>query len=226
MTYTLTHLGEGLRILQHSLRRKLFGYGSFSGGAEEICKKIVDQCWNGRFIQVSAGHFCQFYCRDFGWCTDALLSLGKKKQMISTLDYALEIFQKYGGIQVAISPGGRPFDFPNWYSPDSVAYLFRSLVKVHDKKLIEKYKDFLEQEAERFFERVIDEKTGLVKPVRFSSMKDHSIRQSSCYDTVMAGVLQDALKKLKIKNPLHSFNYNKNHDCPPIPMSEYVNPSS
>jgi len=205
MTYTLTHLKEGWRILRHSLRRKVSGYNKIEGNAEAICRKIVDDCWNGKFIQVSTGHFNQFYARDFGWCTDALLALGKRKQMMATLDYALNIFQKYNRITVAITPSGKPFNFPNWYSPDSVAYLFRSIIKVNDKKLIQKYRSFLKQEAKKFYQTVIDPKTGLVKPKKFSAMKDHAIRKSSCYDTVIAAVMQEACKKLKIKIPKHNY---------------------
>ena len=205
MTYTLTHLKEGWRILRHSLRRKIFGYEKIEGHAEAICRKIVDDCWNGQFIQVSTGHYNQFYSRDFGWCTDALLSLGKRKQMVSTLDYALDKYQKHNGIKVAITPSGKPFNFPNWYSPDSVAYLFRSITKVNDKKLIQKYGSFLEKEAKKFYKTVIDTKTGLVKPKKFSAMKDHAIRKSSCYDTVMVAVMQEACKKLRITAPKHNY---------------------
>jgi len=205
MTYTLTHLKEGWRILRHSLRRKVSGYEKIEGDASEICRKIVDDCWNGRFFQVSTGHFNQFYSRDFGWCTDALLSLGKRKQMAATLRYALERFRKAGGIHVAITPNGKPFNFPNWYSPDSVAYLFRSIVKVGDKKLIQKYRSFLKKEAKKFYTTVIDQKTGLVKPKTFSAMKDHAMRKSSCYDTVMVAVMQESCKKLGITVPKHNY---------------------
>ena len=71
------------------------------------------------------------------------------------------------------------------------------------------YYDFLEQEAQRFFITAIASDTGLVKPKHFSGMKDYAVRERSCYDTVMAGVMQSSLRRLKIDNPLKDYNYPK-----------------
>jgi len=75
---------------------------------------------------------------------------------------------------------------------------------------MEKYRDFLNREIEKFHEKVIDPRTGLVKPAHFSSIKDHAVRKSSCYDNVMAAMLCSILKRHKsLKNPLEKYNFRK-----------------
>ena len=56
--------------------------------------------------------------------------------------------------------------------------------------------------------RVVDEKSGLVKPQHFSSMKDLALRKSSCYDNCMVAFLFDNLKKCGLRRPLYTFRYN------------------
>ncbi len=158
-----------------------------------------------------SGHFCEFYARDFGWCTESLLLLGYRKEVISTLDYALSAFQRHGKVEQSINPAGRPFTFPGGkYSPDALAFIARSLRLTADRKLIVKYRDFLNSEVKRYFELVIDRKTGLVRKDRsFSSMKDYSIRQSSCYDNVMTAMLSFDLDALGLPNPFKRWDYHR-----------------
>lgn len=203
---TLTHISEGLRMFKRRLRvgRKVFP--RYKGNANKICEKIIDKCWNGEYIQTSAGHFNGFYARDFGWCADYLLELGKKEWVKKTLDYALTKYKKTG-IKTAITPKGKPFDFPNKYCIDGVAYMFHVLRVLKDKELIEKHKFFLESEIYRFEKEAIDPKTGMVYKDRYySSMKDCSLRTSSCYDNLMAAWLSEELDNLKtFNNPLKKY---------------------
>jgi len=193
-----THLRQALRILSFSIKRKLFGTKKYDGNAEEICKQIVEKCWNGEYFLTSKGHFCEFYCRDFGWCAESLVKLGYEKEVEKTLDYALGIFSKKGGIKTTITPYGKPIDIYH-YSPDSLAFLLRTISLLKKKTIAEKYKNFLNSEIKKFDDLVIDKQIGLVRPDKqFSSMKDYSKRQSSCYDNVMVWVVQDSLNKIKI----------------------------
>lgn len=200
----LTHIRQALRIFSFSIKRKLFGTKKYEGNAEEICRQIIEKCWNKEkeYFQTSAGHFCEFYCRDFGWCAESLIKLGYEKKVEMTLDYALEIFSKKGGIKTTITPYGKPIDVYH-YSPDSLAFILRTISLLKDKKIAEKYKDFLNSEIKKFNELVIDEQTKLVRPDKqFSSMKDYSKRKSSCYDNVMVWIVQDSLNKIKILDNL------------------------
>ena len=206
----LIHLSEGLRYFWKSIIRKLFDAKKYSGNAEEICRGVIEDCWNGKYFMNTAGHFHEFWARDFGFTVDSLLKLGYRNRVLRTLEYALNIYKK-SHIKTAINPKGVAFNFPNVYSPDSAAYFFRSLNVAGAHDLIRKNKDFLNNEIEIFFNTVIDKKTGLVKRKRhFSGMRDYYVRDSSCYDNTMVAILADTLNKIKIlKNPFKRFNYPK-----------------
>lgn len=206
----LIHLKEGIRIFRRSLKVKLFGIKKYKGNADQTCRQIIKDCWNGKYFQVSSGHFCEFYARDFGFCVGALLKLGYKKEIKKTLEYALNIFEKNRKITTTISPKGVPFDFP-YYAVDSLPYMIRSLRILNDEDLIIKHKNFINKEIKKFHEIVFDKEKGLVKEnACFSSMKDHSVRKSSCYDNVMVAMLSNELKKIKIlNNPFKNYNFEK-----------------
>ncbi|MBW2978255.1 hypothetical protein KY331_05400 [Candidatus Woesearchaeota archaeon] len=200
---------EGARIIVRSFRVKFKGVKKYKGDVKQICRQIIEDCWNGRYFQVSAGHFCEFYARDFGWCTHSLLNLGYKDKVIKTLDYALGIYSKNKRITTTIDPRGRILDVYT-YSPDSLAYLMRSLRLANAKNLIKKYKPFLETEVKKFFDIVFDKDKGIVKEnTFFSSMKDHSVRNSSCYNNIMVAMLSKELDKLKFENPFKEYNLKK-----------------
>lgn len=199
-----THISEGLRMWKRARRVRRSGFKKYEGDASEICRQVLDDCWNDKekFLQVSAGHFNQFYARDFGWCTDSLLKLGMKDKVVLTLQYALERYQKHGGITVAITPKHQPFNFPNFYSPDSVAYLFRSLRVAGDLELIRSYSDFLNGEIKKYYKTALDADGLIRKDTHFSSMKDHSLRTSSCYDNSCTAMLSAEIDKINSKSKI------------------------
>jgi len=202
-------LSEGMRIVLRSIRVRFKGIKNYKSNARLICKQIIEDCWNGRYFQVSKGHFCEFYARDFGWCTHSLLNLGYRDKVIKTLDYALGIYSKNKKITTTIDPKARVLDIYA-YSPDGLAFLMRSLRLAKAKGLIKKYKNFLNDEIKRYFDIVFDKDKGLVKENRFfSSMKDHAIRNSSCYNNVMVAMLSNELDRLKFKNPFKRYNLKK-----------------
>jgi hypothetical protein len=208
-------LSETARIFFRGIRVRSKGMKRYHGDTESISRQIIRDCYDPKrkYFRVSweHGHFCEFYARDFGWCAESLLSLGYRKEVISTLDYALDAFQRHGRVEQSISPSGRPFTFPSGkYSPDALAFLVRSLRLAGERKLVAKYKDFLSQEVKRYFELVVDRKSGLVRKDRsFSSMKDYSLRQSSCYDNVMTAMLSLDLDALGLPNPFKRWDYHR-----------------
>jgi len=202
-------------MLKRRIRVLFKGLKQYPGNADDIAKQIIKDCYNKEkdYFMVSSpnGHFNEFYCRDFGWCTEALLKLGYRNEVINTLEYALKIFDNHGRIEQSINPSGKPFTFPDKYSPDALAFLVRSLKLAKAFDLIKKYKSFLNNEIKRYYVLVIDESTGLVrKDKTFSSMKDHALRQSSCYDNVITGMLSNDLHEIKIlNNPFKKYDYRK-----------------
>jgi hypothetical protein len=205
----LTYISEGLRMFSRSLRVRAKGVKQYKGNAEQICKQIVKDCWNGRYFQVSNGNFPEFYMRDFGWCIDSLIKLGYKKEVRKTLEYVLSVYSRNKKITTTITPAGKCVDVFA-YSPDSLAFLIRSINAARAGYLFEKYKDFLNSEIKRFYETVIDKKTGLVKSgIAFSSIKDNAKRKSSMYNNIMAAMLNNELKKTRLDNPLKKYDFKK-----------------
>lgn len=202
------HIKEGMRMFARSRRVKKYGFHRYPGAPEEICRRIVYDCWNGDYFQTSAGHFNEFWTRDFGLCVDALLKLGHKDKVRKTLAYAMERFAKHGHVTTTISPDGKPFDFPT-LAVDSLPFLMHALHKAGDKELRDEYESFLLNEVRWYYDQVFDEKTGMVKKRHFSSIKDHAKRKSSTYDNVMVAWLSQTLDAMKFYNPFGDHDIKK-----------------
>ena len=194
----LIHIKEALRM--NKRRRNFTGFRKFSGNANQICRKSVESCWNKdkKYFMISSGHFSEFYTRDFAWCISSLLKLGYKKEVEMTLRYALKKFYEHGKITTTISPDGKCFDFPT-ISPDSIASILYCLVFL-DKRLINEYKEFLEEQIQHYYDETIDKKTGLIKKDKvFSEMRDYAKRKSSLYNNVMAQHTYEIANDLGLK---------------------------
>ncbi|MBD3318961.1 hypothetical protein GF342_03560 [Candidatus Woesearchaeota archaeon] len=201
---TLIHAFEGLRMFTHSLRVRLRGFQQYNGTAEDICRAIVKDCWNGKYFQTSTGHFTQFWTRDFGWCVASLLRLGYRDQAIKTLQYALQSFTKAGKITTAITPGGRAFDFPT-RAVDTLPWLVFALAQVQNAALTASYAPLIRSQLQELMSWLDH---GLVKNnLRLSSIKDHARRAPCCYDTCMLGMLSTQLTRLALQNPLKHYSY-------------------
>ena len=204
MASVLDYFTQGSRIFASSWKNRVLSK-KYPGNADEICHQIIKDCWNGRYLRTSTGNFSQFWTRDFGWCSKSLVELHYQKEVHHTLRYALNNFKKYNKITTALTPRGKPFDFPT-YAVDSLPWLIHS-IKV-SKFPYYSFKDFLNKEIQKFYDKVINPHTGLVKPeVHFSSIKDFAVRKSSCYDNCMVALLAKDLKDLKLDNPFAKFSY-------------------
>ena len=198
------YLTETPRIFFSSWKNRLIKK-KYEGTAKQICEGIVKDCWNGRFFQTSTGNFKQFWTRDFGWCTAALLKLTYEKEVHQTIRYALNRFKHYNKITTTITPGGRVYDFTT-EAVDSLPWLIHS-IKI-SKFPYHSYKTFLNNQIRKFFKNVVNEHTGLVDPEKhFSSMKDFALRKSSCYDNCMLAMLSRDLSEMKLENPFKQFDY-------------------
>ena len=194
----LVFVSEGLRIGLRSLGRKLFGWKRYPGDVKAICDGILHDCWNGRFLCASAGHFRQFYSRDIGIASPFLTD--KREQGIATLSYVIDRFAKAGKVTVAITPSGKPFDFPV-FAVDSLPFLLRALRVFKAASLVKTHKVFLESEIARWHSLVVAEDGFVKRNVHFSSMRDHAIRSSSCYDNAMVLLLKKEAAALRLRTP-------------------------
>lgn len=206
----LPYIHKAVSVIKRAALVRIKGFDRYYGNSKEICREIVNECWNGKYFMASAGHFSQFWTRDFGFCTKPLINLGYKTQVKQTLKYALDLFSKYNKVTTTISHYNLPYDFP-YYAPDSLAYFIRSLRLSNSYDMIKQNSDFLNKEISRFYNIVLDADTGLVKKNRtYSSMKDLSVRISSCYDNCCVALLNNELKKIKLlDNPLKNYNFKK-----------------
>jgi hypothetical protein len=207
----LIHISEALRMFRRSRNVKKFGFKKYSGTPDSIAQQIIDSCWNKdkQYFQVSSGHFCEFYSRDFGMCAEALVALGYRKKVIQTLDYALSGFEKHGRVTTSISPGGRCFDFP-YYAADSLPFIFHAIRVSNAKGIMKKYGDFLRKEIDYYYDAVFDNAHCLVRQDKhFSSIKDYARRRSSCYSNCMLSMLKDDLSALGFYNPFSDYDIKK-----------------
>jgi len=202
-------VSAALNMFFRKLRVASEGIRQYPGNATKICKQIVADCWNGTYFQGSAGHFSQFWLRDFAMSAPALAKLGYKKEIKKTLEWALKIYSKNNKITTTIFPGEKPVDV--WsYSTESLPYLLRTL-RLFAPNLIIKHKTFLSKQIKYYYDFVLNKKTGLVrKDYNFSAMKDAVRRESSCYDNVMLALLAEELKEIKnLPNPFKKYNFKK-----------------
>ncbi len=203
---------EGLRIGMHGLRCHFTGPKRYKGNAAAICTQIMEGCWDEQLgiFMTSQHNYPHFYARDFGMCVDSLLALGHRQRVRQTLAWALQRYLEAGRVTQIIRRNGKAYNFPDCESPDALAFLLYSIAALNDKKLQKKYKAFLEKELRRFVKAVVDTKTGLCKRgMHLGGMRDYAIRDSSCYDNVMLAAIKKYSKKLKLKNPLSKYNYEK-----------------
>ena len=200
---------DGLKLFYRSKKKQFFKTKKYKGNSKEICLQIIQDCYykEKKYFRVSPNNFNQFYARDFGMICEPLINLGYKKEVINTINYAMQIYEKKGRCTTQINTRGKPLDFPA-PSPESESYMLNSIILTKDRKLIEKYKPFFKKQAKRIYEEDIDQKTGLLKKnKKFSSMKDFAKQQSACYTNSMLGLLAQNLKKIGIKSELDKYNY-------------------
>lgn len=204
MASVIDYATQGTRIFLSSLKSRIIPK-EYKGNASEICAAIVKECWNGQYFQTSTTNFTQFWTRDFGWCTQSLLKLGYHNEVEKTIRFALNRFQMQGKVTTTLTPGGKPFDFPTM-AVDSLPWLIHS-IKI-SKFPVYNYRNFLNSQIKRWYDKVINPQLGLVRTdVHFSSMKDFALRKSSCYDNCMVAMMAQDLEDLKLYNPLAQYDY-------------------
>jgi hypothetical protein len=194
-------INEGWRIWRHSSAVKRSGWKRYPGDMKAICDGIINDCWDAEkgIYCASAGHFHQFYTRDFGIAVEALVAKRRDK-CLATLAYAMQHFEQAEMVTVAITPSGRPFNFPT-FSPDSLAFLLRALRMCKAKDLVKQYKAFLERQIKDWCAIVIADDGFVKRRVHFGGMRDHAVRSSSAYDNTMILVVKEEAKALGLATP-------------------------
>jgi hypothetical protein len=208
---SLLVISDGLRLAYTSTKNRIFKPKKYSGSIDDICRNIINDCFNKKkkYLMVSPNNFRQFYARDFGMCCESLIKIGYKDEVRQTLVYAMNIYAKKGKITTHITPFGAPTDFPS-HTPESASYMLNSLILLDDKNLINQHKEFFREIGEYIYNNDIDKVTGLLrKDKHFSSMKDHALRKSDCYNNCFLALFANNLKKIKVDSSLAKYDYKK-----------------
>ncbi|MBN2340267.1 MAG: hypothetical protein JXX29_05665 [Deltaproteobacteria bacterium] len=193
----------------------------YTGSPASICRQIVERCYNKKheFFQTSADTYPELWSRDFGRCVPALIHTGYEAEVTKSYHFALRAYQRAGRFELTILPDGGLYNFPfGTYAPDGFAFLLYGLCALGNHELVRNHFHFLSREAMRFFRLVVNPTDGSVKStVHFSEAQDYLRRDASCYTTSICYIVQQALTRLGIPNPLENFNY------PHLLLSKYYN---
>ncbi|MEK7188751.1 MAG: hypothetical protein AAB685_02780, partial [Patescibacteria group bacterium] len=184
----------GLHILRRDISGEAQRYKKYQGTAPEICRKVIEDRWNGRFFEGGASLFNgQFWIRDFSLSLDGIMAMGFTSQARQNLAWAAEVFASNGSIGTTVLGGDTIVDFWN-FSADSLPLFLRSLKKAGTHELARKYKHFLNSEIERYFDEVFDPSTLLVKKENYSTPKDVITRKRTCVANAFMVYLQQTLQ--------------------------------
>jgi hypothetical protein len=203
LPFDLVLMGAGINVAVRSLFRRLFGWRRHRGDAAEICRRVVDSCWTGEFFAGSAGHFKQFWTRDLAMCTPALCRLGRRDQVIQSLAWGLERFEKAGRITTTIF--NRRFARDVYaYASDSLPMLLFALRMADAPHLIDRHRALLTRETTRYIESVFDPELGMARPNGyFSGPRDCMTGRSTVFANTMIALLIKLLDvDRRLPNPL------------------------
>jgi hypothetical protein len=186
-----SYLSSGIRI---SARRSR-GHRRFDGDAEAICRAVVDACWTGEYLAASAGHFRQLWIRDLGFASEALVALGHRDRVRTSLAWALDAWAKRGHVTTTIFPGRRPRDV--WtLGVDSLPMLLWAIRAADADELIVRHGAWLRWDVARYGRAVLDPATGLVRDDRhFSTHRDTVRTRSNAYSNAMLVLLDTLLRE-------------------------------
>jgi hypothetical protein len=199
----LLAIWEGMRIYARARRVKREGFRRYAGSPERMCRAIIRDAYDEKngYFRVSSGHFCEFYVRDFAWCAPALVRLGYKSEVASTLRYALGRFEAQGQVTTMLTPSGRAFDFP-CYGPDTLALLLKTIGDTKSEALAREHRALLQREVDRFVRLALDEQLLLPRCGAFTSMRDQAERERSCYDACMIALVAMQAPRLGLRFPV------------------------
>jgi len=183
----------GLRAAGVRARRALRGHRRYRGGAEDILRAGLEDCWTGEFLTASPGTYRHFWTRDLGFAAPALMRLGDPwpGRLVASLAWALDAWRRRGShVTTTINPLLRwPVDVFD-YGVDSLPWLVAALRAAGADGLARDHADWLAAEVEHYVEEVVDPGTGLVRADRHLSAHRDTFRNgSTAYGNVMVAML-------------------------------------
>jgi hypothetical protein len=177
-------------------RRAVRGQHRLPGDARAIARACVEASWAGDHFVASGGHFRQFWTRDTGFSAVPLVRTGFGPRLRDTLAWALAAWERAGGrVTTTIFPGRRPRDVYT-LGIDSLPLLLHALQACEADDLAWRHAGWLEPEARRYAQEVLDPATGLVRSDRrFSGHRDTVVTASNAYANAMVALLDRVLRE-------------------------------
>jgi hypothetical protein len=185
-----TMLAAYMHAVGIRLRRQVHGHTRHPGDARSIIRACIEACWNGRTFTASPGHFDAFWTRDLSFSAPALVRGGEGARVHASLAYALEVWtRRRSHITTTIHYFDRPGDVFE-YGVDSLPLFMAALRTAGATDLVARHRDWLAAEIAHFDERVVDQRTGLVRSDRtYSAHRDTVVNRSNAYGNTMVALL-------------------------------------
>ncbi len=193
----LAFFDAGRKIFADRFRRP----HEFEGSAEEICDAILEKLWSGTFYRIGQGHFDNFWSRDLGTVSSALMRLGHRDRLVQTITWGLAHYMQAGRITTTVSRHGRAFNAPN-EAIDTLAWLLHA-IDTAGMDLTFEQKTFLEGRIHAHNAKFLDPALGTILPgVAFCELRDAAKYRQSAYAVTMLAVLKEKAKKLNLDAPV------------------------
>lgn len=185
-------------------RRGILGPKRHAGEARRIIRISIRDCWNGRCLTASGGHFHQFWTRDLCFSSVALarLSESHRAAVLRSLEWAIHTWRRRAShITTTIHYFDQPVDIFD-YGVDCLPLLLAALRQLGGAPLLRQHRDWLMREVAQYVDEVVDTTTGLVRSDRkFSAHRDTMVNRCNAYGNSMVALLAKTLRELQWEVP-------------------------
>ena len=180
-------------------RRAVRGRNRHPGGAEEIIRACIDDCWDGTHYRASPGYFRQFWTRDLSFSAPALarLSPAHRERVIRSCDWAIRTWKRRGShVTTTIHFFDQPVDVFD-YGVDCLPLMLAATRRIGAEDLLERHRPWLEGEVRHYMDEVVDPRTGMVRSDRkYSAHRDTIVNRCNAFGNSMVALLAMTLVDL------------------------------
>jgi len=181
------------------VRRGIFGPHRYPGDARRIMRASISDCWNGRCLTASCGHFHQFWTRDLCFSSVALARLSERYRdaVLRSLDWAIQTWRRRDShVTTTIHYFDQPVDIFD-YGVDCVPLVLAALRQLGAEELLARHRPWLLGEVAHYVDEVVDLRTGLVRSDRkYSAHRDTMVNRCNAYGNSMVALLAKTLREL------------------------------
>ncbi len=181
-------------------RRGIFGPRRYPGDARRIMRASISDCWDGRCLTASVGHFHQFWTRDLCFSSVALARLSDRHRdaVLRSLDWAMRTWRRRDShVTTTIHYFDQPVDIFD-YGVDCLPFLLAALHRLGAGDLLERNQAWLTGEVAHYLDQVVDSGTSLVRADRmYSAHRDTMVNRCNAYGNAMVALLAKTLRALE-----------------------------